>query len=365
MKRYIFLIRHGRPDLPFRGACCIGNRTDVPLSVIGKQQASTLQNCFPFASSIWCSPLKRSRQTAEIIAQNKVPVKMEALLNEIDVGAWEGLSFAQIKQLYPDIYAQRGIDWSIPPWRGETLEAAADRFELALKKIMVAESGDVVTVGHEGSIRALLWRLEQLNPKVDAMYRQAYGSITVLVQEEGRFTVTATGKLPYDIPSDEEIEEIWQQCDTPQEVQKHCMAVADECTYLCEELAKAGILLHSGILRSAALLHDALRTSGREHAHKIAVLLREKGYIKTAALIEQHHDYQIGDVVVDEAGVLYLADKLILGIKQVPLQERFAASWGKCTTEEGKNKHEQRYKIACAILRRVELLTQRKWEVKS
>ena len=66
--------------------------------------------------------------------------------------------------------------------------------------------------------------------------------------------------------------------------------------------------------------------------------------------MELHHGDERGlnlkDGLIDEAQVLYLADKRIQGTKKVTIEERFQSSLEKCTTEEAKGRHNARYREA-------------------
>jgi broad specificity phosphatase PhoE len=356
MARYIYLLRHGRPELPAQGACCIGRRSNPPLGETGRIQAAAWQGCFDWVAQIWCSSLQRSRQTAELLTGKPIKLPVQPGLDEIDVGQWEGLSFAAIRERFPERYAARGLDWALPPTGGEELPQAADRMQSAMWAMLKNESGDVAAVGHEGSIRALIWRLERLNPQEDAMFRQPYGSLTVLKYEYGALTVTAAGKLPEDFPADDEVEEIWDLCGATPQIRAHCRAVADECLELREKLKKLQVLIPWQSLRAAALLHDACRLTGREHPELAASILRERGYLKVARMIEGHHDPASCSGTMDGAGVLFLADKRILETTKVTLEERFAASLPKCQTVEAKKKHQERLEAARVIQKRMRVL---------
>ena len=72
--------------------------------------------------------------------------------------------------------------------------------------------------------------------------------------------------------------------------------------------------------------------------------------MRVARIVELHHGEERGlglkDEVIDEAQVLYLADKRIQGIKKVTVEERFQTSLEKCTTKEAKQRHNARYREA-------------------
>jgi len=248
-------------------------------------------------------------ETAKILADSRAEIIMLPELTEIDVGEWEGRNFSDIRRMYPAVYKARGRDWSIPPVGGESLESAADRMQKAVMELARGSEEDIIAVTSDGVIRALLWRLLRLDTRHDTMIRQPYGSLTAIRFENGALTVTATGKLPEDTPTDEEIEEIWDLCAVPQIVRDHSIAVCDFCLELRERLLKEGVILSFGRLRAGALLHDTGRRAGTPHAVYTANLLRERGYLPIARLIEQYHIGDFGEKI-DESLVLYLADKM-------------------------------------------------------
>ncbi|HWQ29839.1 MAG TPA: histidine phosphatase family protein, partial [Negativicutes bacterium] len=351
----IYLIRHGRPQTPDNRTYCLGRDSDPHLSADGQRQSKVLSECFEGLkfNKVYYSPLKRSRETAELLSAGKWLTCEDTGINEIGVGLWEGLSFDEIRSKYPDIYSARGEDWALSPPGGEGLDEAAERMEKAIKRIAYEEAtygggNDLLAVTHDGVIRALLWRLMGLDTKKDVMIRQPYGSITVLKYADGQLSATALGKLPEDSPADEEIEELWELCNTSSDVRDHCYAVCEEALEIREQLKAAGLFLSHEHLLAASLLHDLCRHDGKEHPVHAARMLRERGYLKVARIMELHHkgDFNEG---ISEAGVLYLADKRIEGIRKVSIQERFEISLRKCTSEEAKLQHAAQYQAALYI----------------
>ena len=70
-----------------------------------------------------------------------------------------------------------------------------------------------------------------------------------------------------------------------------------------------------------------------------------------AAVVELHHDWVAGPL--DEAAVLFLADKLVRGDQEVTIAERFGASAAKCMTVQAKEAHARRRAAAEALERRL------------
>ena len=76
--------------------------------------------------------------------------------------------------------------------------------------------------------------------------------------------------------------------------------------------------------------------------------------MKVAKSIEQHHCIPEIKREINEASILYLADKRVCGNKKVTLEERFASSWSKCLTAEAKIRHQEQYNAAIRIQRMIE-----------
>lgn len=107
-------------------------------------------------------------------------------------------------------------------------------------------------------------------------------------------------------------------------------------------------------LRAAALLHDIARTE-KCHAATGAKWLEALGYPEIAGIIATHHDLPPEqETPVTEAGVLYLADKLIREDREVTLEERFAASGEKAVSAEARQAHARRYQQAVRVARMLE-----------
>jgi len=320
MKGMIYLLRHGRPQLPGDGRLCIGRGSDLHLSETGIKEAEKLRDCFPDLRRVYTSPLARTVETAQILADGKAEIVTLPDLTEIDVGEWEGMSFADIRRLYPAIYKERGRDWSIPPVGGESLASAADRMQKAVMELSRNSGEDVVAVTSDGVIRALLWRLLHLDTRHDTMIQQPYGSLTAIRFENGALTVTSSGRLPEDVPPDEEIEELWDLCAVSQTMRDHAVAVCDFCLELRERLLEKGIILSYGRLRTGALLYNVRQRRRTVHTFFSSNLLRERGYLPIACLIDRCAAGSFGEEI-DESLVLYLADKMTFETERVKLDD--------------------------------------------
>ena len=151
MKR-IFLIRHGLPEFPEGQRQCVGS-TDIPLSTAGAAQAAEMARTLPQVSAVFSSPLTRAVETARAVCSEYTVLDG---LRELDYGQWEGLSFPEIRQNYPELYAARGGDPRLQPPGAESNEAGLSRFSAAMEDAARRSPGDLAVVAHGGIIALFL-----------------------------------------------------------------------------------------------------------------------------------------------------------------------------------------------------------------
>lgn len=183
VNRTVYLVRHGRIQLPDNQRRFIG-QVDLPLNEEGIRQAYLLQQIFDkvHIDAIFCSDLTRSYQMAEIIAANKdILITAWRGFREISVGEWEGCTFADIAQRFPDEFKARGADianYRIPG--GESFVECATRVVAAFDEMLEAANGDILLSGHAGVNRLLLCHI--LGMPISNLFRidQDYAGINVI-----------------------------------------------------------------------------------------------------------------------------------------------------------------------------------------
>jgi probable phosphoglycerate mutase len=182
--RPIYLLRHGAVDLPDGERRYIGCR-DVPLSEQGRSQALNWAERFTGAglAAIYCSPLSRCLETAEMIGERcgLEPTPAQAL-QEINLGEWEGRSFKTIRTLHPRDFARRGdsiADFRTPG--GESFEDLQQRAWPAFEEMAGRHQGPVLMVTHAGVIRVLICRM--LGMPLDRLFRigSVHGGLTLVL----------------------------------------------------------------------------------------------------------------------------------------------------------------------------------------
>ena len=141
--------------------------------------------------------------------------------------------------------------------------------------------------------------------------------------------------------SAEECEAILNDYAVPPAIRAHCRAVAKRAVQWCTALRCSGVELDEKLIFAAAMLHDICRTEPK-HAEAGAALISSLGYPRLSALIRQHHDYS--GTQINDAAVLFLADKEVQGSALVSIDERFQKSASKCLSPEAISAHEARYR---------------------
>ncbi len=151
---HIFLSRHGNTFEAGQIPTQVGLKTDLPLTEQGRAQAlafaAYLKQNQITPAAIYAGSLQRQTAYAQIIAQE---LDMESklhlfnpALNEIDYGAWEGLTADEITRSWPEVYAAwiEQASWANNIFRG-SLEAHIQAIKTWLEELRHQYTqGDVV-----------------------------------------------------------------------------------------------------------------------------------------------------------------------------------------------------------------------------
>jgi len=156
----ILLLRHGQTALSAERR--FAGRGDIPLTKEGVAQArmAARRLAGSGARAIVCSPLARARRTAEAVAEaTGAPLVVDDDLAEADFGQWEGLTFAEAGQAWPDALAAWLASTDAAPPGGETFAAVALRVLGALDRMLeMYRQQTVVVVSHVTPIKTILCR---------------------------------------------------------------------------------------------------------------------------------------------------------------------------------------------------------------
>lgn len=145
-------------------------------------------------------------------------------------------------------------------------------------------------------------------------------------------------------PDEQERQALLDRMGTPEPVRAHCRAVARRAAVLAQNAPEP---VDPVLLECACLLHDLCRAEGGGHPRRAAEVLAEAGWPGLAEVVRQHHD--LGPAPSVEAQLLYLADKLVSGIRCVTLRERFEAARERCGDTAALTAWRRRYDDAKAL----------------
>ena len=324
--RSVYLVRHAMPDIPLGERWCLG-RTDLPLGTVGKMQAALL----PFVPEltgkpVFCSFLKRAIETARPLCP--APMIREGL-EEQDMGIWDGLSFTEIQARFPELYEARERNPSLWPESAEDMDSVGRRMRAAVERCLEESEGDIVIVSHKSAIDSITGS----RPKL------LHTSVSHVVWDGKSLSPLEIGRVPHPELTEEICMLLLNAAGTPPPVIAHCRAVADEAMQLAERIPSGSAPIDTGLLFSAAMLHDIARTEP-DHPAVGASWIRALGYPEVAGVIAQHHDFSGSNL--DEAALLFLADKYRQGTVRVSLEDRFRASAARCLSEEARVFHQRR-----------------------
>lgn len=189
----LYLVRHGTTAMHrYRG------RRDVPLDARGYQDAAEAAGRLARAglSAVYTGPLRRTVATAQIIAERaRVPdVRILSGLNNLDYGAWEGMTSEEAALLDPEAFTRYR---SAPAYAacplGERLGDAQRRILAALELIGSRHAGQVVAaVTHAVMIRLALMKVTHIE---DESWRSSVrrGPVTELWLRNGDIHIPPAG----------------------------------------------------------------------------------------------------------------------------------------------------------------------------
>ena len=169
----LYFVRHGETDWNLEGR--LQGQRDVELNAVGRRQATASgailgallrrlgrqPNEFVYVSS----PLSRALETMALLRQalslDPAPNRIDARLQELSFGDWEGATLAEIRARDPVAIAARERDkWSFEPPGGESYARLSQRVAAWYASL----NEDTVAVAHGGIARALMVVLRLVPP---------------------------------------------------------------------------------------------------------------------------------------------------------------------------------------------------------
>lgn len=163
------LIRHG--ETPWNAERRIQGHTDIGLDPEGVHQAELAARWLVAVSNrpqaLYSSDLLRARMTAEQLAGRLgLPIQLLPEMRERRYGLFEGLTYDEARQRYPEDYAafeHRQPDYAFPQG-GESLTVFFVRIVNCLKMLAERHAGQTVALVTHGGVLDIVNRFVRGNP---------------------------------------------------------------------------------------------------------------------------------------------------------------------------------------------------------
>jgi broad specificity phosphatase PhoE len=159
----LYLARHAETVFN-RGARMQGQHYHTPITHTGLQQAHAMGEALRAALGakpdiqLWASTAGRTQQTAAIVAEHLemdfFDIRLDARLQEIHVGTWEGLSYADVTAAHGSIFDNERRLFSVQAPEGEWYDDIALRMQSWLDDLRGAVKPQLA-ISHGISARVL------------------------------------------------------------------------------------------------------------------------------------------------------------------------------------------------------------------
>ena len=156
----VLAIRHGETDWNVDGR--IQGQLDVALNAMGRWQVHRLALAVADEgiAAVYASDLLRAFETAQAVARGcGQAVVTDAGLRERSFGVFEGLSFAEVRQRWPEQSERwRRRDAEFGPPGGETLNRFYERSIAAATRLAARHPGQTIALVSHGGVMDCLYR---------------------------------------------------------------------------------------------------------------------------------------------------------------------------------------------------------------
>ena len=206
----LILVRHGYSTSNASGTYT--GQMDAPLNDVGHAQAAQLaahlcQN--EKIDAVFTSDLSRAVETVRPVADRlKLPLITLPALRELDVGAWTGVPYAEVRERYAADYTAYTQSIDAPCTDGESIRAGCERLLRCIEGIAAKWAGKTLLVCSHAlcsrlfSALAATGRVEDVTahsapPNASySVYEYENGKLRVLQKDVTKHLKTATQTLP-------------------------------------------------------------------------------------------------------------------------------------------------------------------------
>ncbi len=198
MTTTLYLVRHGE-TAHNEGGRGLG-REDAELTPLGEQQVRlVVEKLAPLAiDRVLSSPLSRASVMANAIARAvHRTVELRDELIELDVGDTEGITFAEMRERFPEFMAQ----WAAPdPTNvtmpgGESLADLAVRTGVLVDELHAQDEKSLVVVAHNFVIKVMLCQLLGLPISNFRRFQIDLASVSTVSVRQGRAAVLSLNDI--------------------------------------------------------------------------------------------------------------------------------------------------------------------------
>ena len=203
----LYLVRHGETDK--NKTKCLQGQSDTELNDYGRELArKTAEGLKDVAfDEIYTSPLKRARETAEIIRGDRdIPVYEEPAIIEIAFGAYEGCCYGKDGYNVPDPefmnFFQAPEKYRVPEG-GESFAAVIARTGAFLERLWSDKTKKDKTIllsTHGCALKGILAYVR--NTPLEEYWGEGVHkncAVSLLEEKEGTWQVTMEGKIYYTV----------------------------------------------------------------------------------------------------------------------------------------------------------------------
>ncbi len=192
----VLFIRHGQTD--FNRQRRLQGALPVPINDCGIKQSSALARYLKSQpiDALFTSPRRRALETAHIVADSiQIPLQSDERLAEIAFGVFEGCTFAEVAERFPDAFRKWESGYRryrVPG--GESRHDVQQRMEAAWHDITRADRHvTVAIIGHSSAMMIMLASMFAILP--DKRIRNT--SITTLERLDEIWRIASFAETPH------------------------------------------------------------------------------------------------------------------------------------------------------------------------